>query len=182
MIDVPDNRSMTSELWAIEVESGKKRLITKGDAVQPDASPHGHRIAYWAVHGGQRDIWTFGVDGKDPVAVTNDTPIDYNPVWSPAGDYLYFLSDRSGTLNLWRVPIDEARGQVRGALEQVTSGSADMYDLAISKSGLMAYNHLDVKSVIKRVGFDAEKEELEGDPVEVLNTSRKIFKKGESLR
>ncbi len=171
VVEKPYGRAGISSLWAVEVESGKRRLITEGDAVQPDASPHGHRIAYWAVHDGQRDIWTIGVDGKNPVAVTRDEPTDYNPVWSPSGEHLYFLSDRSGTLNLWRVPIDEASGKVRGAPEQLTSGSANMYDLAISKSGLMAYNNLAESYTVRRAEFDAGREELIGNPVDVLKTS-----------
>jgi serine/threonine protein kinase len=168
----PYDRAGTSTLWAVDVESGARRQITESDAVQPDASPHGRRVAYWAVKEGQRDIWTIGIDGKNPVAVTQDVPTDYNPVWSPAGDYLYFLSDRSGTMNLWRVPINEASGQVHGTLEQLTSGSANMHDLAISKCGLMAYNNLVRSYRLKRVDFDAEKEEIKGEPVCVLKTSR----------
>jgi serine/threonine protein kinase len=173
MINMPYERAGISTIWSIEVESGKRRQVTQDDAVQPNASPNGHRIAYWNLRsGGQRDIWTIGVDGKNPVAVTNDRPTDYNPVWSPSGDYLYFLSDRSGTLNLWRVPIDEKSGQVRGAIEQLTSGSANMYDLAISKSGLIAYNNIDLNSTLNRVGFNAEAEELIGEPIEIMSSSR----------
>jgi Tol biopolymer transport system component/tRNA A-37 threonylcarbamoyl transferase component Bud32 len=173
-LEGPYSRNMTSTLWAVEVESGRRRQITKGDVMQPDASPNGHRIAFWAVHNVHRDIWTIGVDGKNPVAVTKDAPTDYNPVWSPSGEHLYFLSDRSGTMNLWRVPIDEKSGRVRGPLEQLTSGAANMYDLAISKSGLMAYNNQDKSFKIMRTEFDAGKEELTGSPVDVLETSSDV--------
>ncbi len=33
------------------------------------------------------------------------------PVWAPDGKSLYFLSNRNGAMNLWRVPIDEATGK-----------------------------------------------------------------------
>jgi Tol biopolymer transport system component len=168
----PYSRAGISELWAVEVESGKRRSIFKGDAVQPSASPGGQRIAYWSVLHGQRDIWTIGVDGKDPVAVTSDVPTDFNPVWSPLGDYLYFLSDRSGTLNLWRVPIDEASGQVLGDLEQLTSGSTNMLDLAVSRSGLFAYTNRATNYTLKRAVFEADAEAFRGDPVDVLKSSR----------
>src|SRR6266704_1647227 len=49
-----------SQLWVANASSGEKQQITKPssvpDAVQPNWSPHGHRIAYWATRGGQRDI------------------------------------------------------------------------------------------------------------------------------
>ncbi len=38
--------NVPSKLWAVNVTSGEKRLITEGDAVEPSWSPHGHRIAY----------------------------------------------------------------------------------------------------------------------------------------
>ena len=61
----PLNRSISpSGMWAVSVATGSKRLITKGDAVQPSWSPRGDRIAYWGVHlGGQRDIWTIPAAG-----------------------------------------------------------------------------------------------------------------------
>jgi TolB protein len=72
------------QLWAIEVASGKRRLITPADAVQASWSPNRHRIAFWGVHrGGQRDIWTIASSGGDPKPVTTDEALDWNPVWAP---------------------------------------------------------------------------------------------------
>ena len=108
--------ALDSQLWVVNVSSGEKRILTKPgvvpDAVQPNWSPHRHRIAYWAVQGGQRDIWTVSADGTHPVAITQDAALDWSPVWSPDGGRLYFASDRAGTMNLWRVRIDEQSGRV----------------------------------------------------------------------
>jgi len=100
---------LPSKLWAVHVTSGEKRLITEGDAVQPSWSPHGHRIAYWGLpkRGGQRDIWTIPSQGGEAVPVTGGPALDWSPVWSPDGKFLYFLSNRGGTAGLWRVAIDE---------------------------------------------------------------------------
>ena len=49
-------------------------------------------------------------DGSHPVRLTTEEAIDWNPVWSPDGRWLYFLSNRSGTMNLWRIGIDETSG------------------------------------------------------------------------
>jgi len=48
-----------------------------------------------------------------PVAVTSDPVMDWNPVWSPDGGSLFFASERGGSMNLWRVAIDEASAKVR---------------------------------------------------------------------
>jgi Tol biopolymer transport system component/predicted Ser/Thr protein kinase len=112
----PDTRQSTSPLSIVSVASGERRLLTAGDAVEPSWSPGGGRIAYWGLpkDGVQRDIWTIGVDGGEPVRVTNDAAIDWTPAWSPDGRFLYFSSNRSGGFSLWRVAIDEATGFVSG--------------------------------------------------------------------
>jgi Tol biopolymer transport system component len=114
----------------VNVEIADKRLITEGDAVQPSWSPHGHRIAYWTnkdpegKRTGQRDIWTVPANGGEAVPVTEDAHVDWNPVWSPEGAYLCFSSNRGGSMNLWRVPIEEPSGRPLGPPAAVTMGAA----------------------------------------------------------
>jgi serine/threonine protein kinase len=51
--DFPESRFSVAQLWRIKVATGEKRKVSDGDAVQPSWSPHGHRLAYWALpHGG----------------------------------------------------------------------------------------------------------------------------------
>jgi Tol biopolymer transport system component len=45
-----------SELYAVDVATGNRRVMTAGDAVQPNCSPNGHRIAYWGMRQGGREI------------------------------------------------------------------------------------------------------------------------------
>ncbi|PYQ41054.1 MAG: hypothetical protein DMF77_17005 [Acidobacteria bacterium] len=79
--------SALGQLFRVDVTAGTKRPITDnaGTPKQPHWSPHGHRIAYWQIAGGQRDIYTVPASGGDPVPVTDDPYVDWNPVWSPAG-------------------------------------------------------------------------------------------------
>ena len=126
-IEQPASRySNASALWVIDVSTGERRQVTAGDAVQPSWSPHGHRIAYWAADAtGQRDLWTMPAQGGAPVAVTNDRFVDWSPIWSPDGRYLFFSSDRGGSMNLRRVPVDEATGLAKGDPEPVTTPSSN---------------------------------------------------------
>ena len=115
----PTDRGGTSHgLQVIDAGSGAKRVLAKdADAMQPSWSPHGTRIAFWGLRGssGQRDLWTIAADGSDAATggttVTDDPPLDWSPTWSPDGRHLYFSSTRGGTMNLWRVPIDESSGK-----------------------------------------------------------------------
>ncbi|MFN2502418.1 MAG: TolB family protein, partial [Pyrinomonadaceae bacterium] len=86
--------------------------------------PHSHRIAYGGRrNAAQRDIWTIPAGGGEPTEVTDDAAIEGSPVWSPDGKYLYFASDRAGSMNLWRVPIEEQTGRVLGPPEAVMTPS-----------------------------------------------------------
>jgi len=121
----PAVKTGTGVLWIASVSTGKVRLLTRHDSAQPSWSPHGDRIAFWAAgNNGQRDIWTIAAHDPQPdrtiVRVTNDAPLDWNPAWSADGKYLYFGSERDGTMNLCRIPIDEKSGKPVGAPSAVT--------------------------------------------------------------
>ena len=166
-----------SQLWVVNASSGEKRQLTKPatvpDAVQPNWSPHGHRIAYWAVHGGQRDIWTVSADGTHPIAVTQDAALDWSPVWSPDGNSLYFASDRGGSMNLWRVRLDEKSGKVLGRPEPVTTPSPYSGPLSVSRDGKrIAYVQQLTTANIQKAGFDPVKETIVSQPQWITQGSR----------
>ena len=167
-----------SQLWVVNASSGEKRQLTRPatvpDAAQPNWSPHGHRIAYWAVRGGQRDIWTVSADGTHPVAVTDDAALDWSPVWSPDGNYLYIASDRGGSMNLWRVHIDEKSGKVLGRLEAITTPSPYSGPISISRDGKrIAYVQQLITSNIQKAGFDPVKETVVSPPQWITQGSRR---------
>jgi Tol biopolymer transport system component len=169
--------ALDSQLWVVNASSVKKRMLTKSDvtqdAVQPNWSPHGYRIAYWAVRGGQRDIWTLSADGTHAVAVTRDAAVDWSPVWSHDGRYLYFASDRAGSMNLWRIRIDEKSGTVLGRPEAITTPSPDTGLMSISRDGkLLAYVQQLSTANIRRVDYDPVKEKIVSEPRWITQGSR----------
>jgi Tol biopolymer transport system component len=134
-INNPAGRSSTSALWVVPAAGGEPRKILDGDAVQPVWSPSGGRIAYWAVDTGQRDLYTIPAEGGERTAVTSDAALDWSPRWPADGQYLYFASDRGGTMNIWRVAIDEATGQTTAVPEPVTAGVANAEQPSLSADG-----------------------------------------------
>jgi Tol biopolymer transport system component len=166
-----------SQLWVVNASSGEKRQFTKPDnvpdAVQPNWSPHGHRIAYWAVRGGQRDIWTVSADGTHPVAVTEDAALDWSPAWSADGNHVYFASDRGGSMNLWRVRVDEKSGRVLGRPGQVTTPSPYSGPISVSRDGRrLAYVQQITTANIRKAGFDPVKETVVLQPQWITQGSR----------
>ena len=134
-ISSPYGRSSTAAVWVVESKGGQPRKLFDGDAVEPVWSPSGTRIAYWAVDTGQRDLYTIPAAGGTRTAVTFDAAVDWGPKWSGDGRYLYFSSDRSGSMNIWRVAIDETTGAVKGELEPITQGVTAADQVTLSRNG-----------------------------------------------
>ena len=67
-------------------------------------------------------MFTVATTGGSPTALTNDRAIDWSPIWSPDGRFVYFSSDRGTAMNLWRIPVDESTGRAAGDPEPVTTG------------------------------------------------------------
>jgi len=179
----PLNRAGEGELWAIDAVSGAKRpILLVGDAVQPHWSPHGWRVAYWGIlpnRGGQRDLWTIAADGSEAksggVSVTEDRALDWSPVWSPDGRYLFFSSDRGGTMNLWRVPIEERSGRVLGEPEPVITPSSWSGEFSLSRDGdRLAFATLEWRSTLQKVPFDPARGVLTGPPQRFLSSTQPI--------
>ena len=153
-----------SRLWAVNVSMRAQRVITEGDAVQPSWSPHGQRIAFWGEQkGGHRDIWTVASSGGERTPVTDDAFIDWNPVWSPNGEQLYFLSNRGGEMNLWRVAIDENTGHLRGAPEPATLPSNNCRYVNFARNGsALVYVHSTGSENLYQIAFDPARGRVSG--------------------
>jgi eukaryotic-like serine/threonine-protein kinase len=124
-------RNNVSELWTVDASGGApvKLNIDKGDAIQPAWSPSRARIAFWQNINGQRDIATVAADGGARVLVTSDVATDWAPVWSPDGKFLYFATDRGGSMGIWRIGINESSGVTSGEPEPVAIGVDVSMDL-----------------------------------------------------
>ncbi|HEY6140115.1 MAG TPA: protein kinase [Thermoanaerobaculia bacterium] len=163
----PHTHSTNGALWIVDAKTGAKRLLyerkspaTEPDALQPSWSPDGKRIAFWGlVTGGQRDIWMIDADARPQprpklVRVTSDPALDWNPVWSPDGRYLYFGSDRDGTLNLWRIAVDAKTGNPAGNPQPLSLPSTFSGNFAFSPQGDMAFTTVNRSFRLMAAPFD----------------------------
>jgi len=129
-----------SEIWVVAIATGAKRQIqTEFDAIQPDWSPDGDRIAFWSL-GETRDIKTVLAKGGDITTLTSDKAVNWNPKWSHDGKHLYYASNRGGSMNFWRIPVDQKTGKALGEGEPFTTPSASSGNLTFSRDGkIVAY-------------------------------------------
>jgi Tol biopolymer transport system component len=175
----PYERRGTSELWTVDVGTGEKKKLLSGDAEQPSVSPHGLHIAYWGVGLGgssSRDIFIIPAgglsEGKAPVPVTNDPALDWNPFWSPDGRYLWFGSDRDGTLNLWRIPVDERNGRPLGLPEPVSLPAWHAGPFADSAGGKrIAFQTVEDEFAFERIPLDPATGRAAAEPQAILKTN-----------
>ncbi|HVS63827.1 MAG TPA: S9 family peptidase [Thermoanaerobaculia bacterium] len=101
----------------------------------PAVSPDGSSVAFVVrstdleADRGGTDLWLVGVDGENRRQLTAHEATDVEPAWSADGSHLYFLSSRSGTMQVWRLPM--AGGEPR----RVTDLPLDVSNLLISPEG-----------------------------------------------
>jgi Tol biopolymer transport system component len=126
------NVNSSGSLWAVDVAGGAPVRLDSGATIglyQPAWSPSGARIAFWSTGRGQRDLETMRADGSGRAKVTDDAAVDFAPAWSADGKWLYFASDRGGTMGIWRVGIDESSGSATASPEMIASGVDVAMDL-----------------------------------------------------
>jgi eukaryotic-like serine/threonine-protein kinase len=183
----PRARFSASQIVRVDVATQARRPLVVPDGVQPSWSPQGLRIAYWglAQPGSRRVIWTVsvkdadaveGVDGGPPVMVVDDAFYNWSPVWSPDGRFLYFASNRGGSMNLWRVAIDERSGRVSGTPQPITTSSEWSALPSFSRDGhRLIYATDSSRSFVELVPFNPETAQVDGSPVLAYQGARAIL-------
>jgi Tol biopolymer transport system component len=91
-------------------------------------SPNGRWIVFEAVKGGiapggatNATLCVVPVSGGSWMQVTDGQFWDDKPRWSPDGKTIFFLSSRTGFLNVWGIRFDPEQGRPQGQPFQVTS-------------------------------------------------------------
>jgi eukaryotic-like serine/threonine-protein kinase len=173
----PMARNSRSQIFRIDVATGARRPLAVNDGVQPSWSPHGTRIAFWglALPGARRAIWTVPAAGGTPVPVVDDAYYNWSPVWAPDGASLLFASDRGGSMNLWKVAVDETSGEVLAAPQPITTPSEWSALPSLSRDGrLLLYATRDNRSFVEQVSFDPETGRATAAPIPAFQGARSI--------
>ena len=98
------------QLWLQDLAGGRAVLdAPSGFVSSPSLAPDGLRIAYSSrlPSSVSADIFLSALDGTSQRNLTNRvSSIDTSPTWSPNGQQIAFISDRSGSPQLWMMDAD----------------------------------------------------------------------------
>jgi dipeptidyl aminopeptidase/acylaminoacyl peptidase len=128
----------------------------------PVVSPD-HRWVAYEVHTtddeanrGRFDVWASAIDGSMGRQLTSHEANDTSPRWAPDGLSIYFLSTRSGSSQVWRLPMDG------GEATQVTKLPLDVDTFELFPDGrhiaLSMEVYVDAKSLAGTAERDAAKQ------------------------
>jgi dipeptidyl aminopeptidase/acylaminoacyl peptidase len=101
----------------------------------PQVSPDGN----WVVFGissldepanrRRSDLWMVSTSGEGFRPLTTHPAGEFNQLWDPDGSGVYFLSSRSGSVQVWRIPV------TGGEAQQITDLPLSVGSMAISPNG-----------------------------------------------
>jgi Tol biopolymer transport system component/predicted Ser/Thr protein kinase len=130
------------DLWTIPSQGGAPKQLTndEGRDFQPCWSPDGNWIIYVSGMGTTMingagigyQVRAISPSGGAPKALTAPDPLVVKPMWSSDGKYVYFSSNRKGSMNIWRVPfVPDSKEKVTPV--RITAGEGD--DVNVSAMG-----------------------------------------------
>jgi Tol biopolymer transport system component len=130
------------EIGLISVEEGTEHILKTIDREwgYMEFSPDDRYIVYDYLpeeEYSRRDISILSIDGKDEYRLVAHPAHDSLVGWSPDGNYILFMSDRTGTNDLWLIPVEEGKPSGKAKLIKRGLGKVDVAGL--TRDGSMYY-------------------------------------------
>jgi len=132
-----------SELGLVSVEDKSLRILRPLGKSAPTVmkfSPDGRFFAFDLASQDnilQRDIFLRSTDGRSEALLVRHPADDYLIDWAPAGDGVIFLSDRSGTADVWHIRI--ANGNPQGEPDLVRKDAGAIWPMGMTAAGAVYY-------------------------------------------
>ena len=120
-LDSPENQQFPNrtlqELYQIPVSGGRPYQVLTTPAQDARFDKAGTRILYhdrkgyeneWRKHHTSsiaRDVWMYDKESGKHTQLTSFAGEDRNPVWSANEKDVYYLSEKSGSFNVWKMPL-----------------------------------------------------------------------------
>ena len=156
----------------LHAEPFTAELMVRLDRVgSPVVSPDGERVVYavretdMEAGKGRFDLWLSPVAGGDPQRLTRHEANDTGPAWSGDGKWIYFLSNRGDSSQVWRISPEG------GEAEKVTDLSLSVVTFRLSPSADRMAVSLSVDADCEDMACSAERNEARKN----RNTSGAVY-------
>ena len=138
----PTPLEIDNALTAAEIEAGilSPEVMWKmgrvgSSSLSPDGSEVAYTVTYYnmAENRGVTSIYLQPIEGGEPRQLTDNAANDVSPQWAADGRSLYFLSNRSGSMQIWNVTTADAM------LRQVSNIEGDIEAFGIAPTADKVY-------------------------------------------
>ena len=142
-------KSSMGELYAVSVKGGRTERILATPAQFINFSRDGRQFLYQDRKGGEddfrkhhtssitRDLWLYNSSTGKHTQLTDWAGEDRNPIYANGDKTIYFLSERSGTFNVWSMPADNTK-----QAKQVTKfNSHPVRFLSMADNGTLCFGY-----------------------------------------
>ncbi|MFZ2053370.1 MAG: tetratricopeptide repeat protein [Candidatus Aminicenantales bacterium] len=130
-----------SSISLVSVADGSIKTIREGKKSDGDMrfSPDGKYITFdfLSKEGSDSDIYLLSIDGKTEVPLVEHPAHDYFLGWTPDGNHLLFASDRTGTFDVWSLPVSD--GKPNGEPEMVRKNLGYVDPMGVTQNGDFYY-------------------------------------------
>jgi dipeptidyl aminopeptidase/acylaminoacyl peptidase len=134
-------------------------MLAMQRVADPAVSPDGKQVAFavrdtdFEANRGRYDIWLAATDGSSVKQLTTHAENDQEPQWSADGAWIYFLSSRSGSSQVWRIRPGG------GEAEAVTKLAADINGFKMFPDGKHLVVAVEVWPDAKSIAASAKRDE-----------------------
>jgi Tol biopolymer transport system component len=121
----------------------------------PRVSPDGHFLAYSSISGASgesptgpnapRRLFVASLDGTGETEVVQMAGSHTDPVWTPDGSHLLFVSDRSGARALWSLPL---QGGTAVDFPSIVQAGFTYTPVTVSQSGTLYYSEFKPRQTV----------------------------------
>ena len=162
-----EDEAKTKTLNVLPVGGGSvKKLKVPGGWSSARFSPDTEYVSY--SHQGKLHLYP--VDGGDPIQITDGSTRDSEPIWSPDGKMLLFLSARAFGPEKDICGVSIVDGKAAGNIEIIKPDFGDGVSLiSLSETGRLLYRRRHTENYIYSTAVDPQTGQPTGEPVKLAS-------------